>query len=117
MTAKYVLNQKLQGVKGYLRSATQFAKTLHMDLVGGQKSLSPTTTDKSIPNATWFLLIVDEYSSFKWAWPIYTKKAVPAQIRYFLEHLKTKFGKVPKHIHTDCGTEFSNSELQQEFLS
>lgn len=83
-----------------------------MDLVRGQKFLAPTTIDKSVPAATWFLLAVDEYTSWKWAWPIYTKKTVPSQIRYLLEHLKTKFSKTPSRIHTDGGTEFSNAELQ-----
>lgn len=102
---------------GIIRSASTFADVIHMDLVGGQKALSPTTTEKSVPTATWFLLAVDEYTSYKWAWPVYTKKTVPTQIRYFLEHLKTKFNKTPVKIHTDCGTEFSNSHLQEELLS
>ena len=37
---------------GSLRSATKFAEAIHMDLVGGQKSLSPVATDTSVPNAT-----------------------------------------------------------------
>lgn len=68
-----------------------------MDLVGGQKALYPTTTEKSVPTATWFLLAVDEYTLYKWAWPVYIKKTVPTQIY--------------------CSTEFSNSHLQGELLS
>lgn len=88
-----------------------------MDLVGGQKSLNLTIMDKSIPNATWFLLAVDDFTAWKWAWPIYSKKTVPGQIGHLLEHLKNKFDKTPKCIHTDSGTEFSNSELQELMLS
>lgn len=87
-----------------------------MDLVGGQKSLSPVSTDLSVPNATWFLLAVDEYTSWKWAWPIYSKKTVPTKIRQFLEYLKTNHSKTPKILHTDSGTEFSNAELQEILL-
>ncbi|KAI0991833.1 hypothetical protein K3495_g16354, partial [Podosphaera aphanis] len=98
---------------GYLRTASAFCEAIHMDLVGGQKSLSPTTTDKSVPNATWFLLAVDEFTSRKWAWPVFSKKTVPVLTRNFLQHLKTKFDKIPKRLHTDSGTEFSNSEFQE----
>lgn len=62
---------------GSLRSSDQFAEAIHMDLVGGQKSLQPTTKDTSVPNASWFLLAVDEYTAYKWTWPIHTKKMVP----------------------------------------
>lgn len=102
---------------GSIRTASSFGEVIHMDLVGGQKSLSPVTSDTSVPNATWFLLAIDEFTSWKWAWPIYSKKTVPTQIRYLLENLKTKFNVVPKHLHTDSGTEFSNSELQEDLLS
>lgn len=45
---------KITKSKGYssLRSASSFGEIIHMDLLGGQKSLFPTTTDKSIPNAS-----------------------------------------------------------------
>lgn len=99
--------------KGSLRTASSFREAIHMDLVGGQKTLAPTTTDDSVPNATLFLLAIDEFTLWKWAWPIYSKKTVPTQIQYLLEHLKTKFSITPKRIHTDSGTEFANSILQQ----
>lgn len=102
---------------GSLRTALSFAEVIHMDLVGGQKSLSPVATDSSIPNATWFLIAIDEYTSYRWAWPVYSKKTVPTKIRFFLEYLKTKFNKTPKCLHTDGGTEFSNRELQDELLT
>ncbi|KAI0995640.1 hypothetical protein K3495_g12538 [Podosphaera aphanis] len=88
-----------------------------MDLVGGQKSLRPVATDSSVPNATWFLLAVDEYTSWKWAWPIYSKKTVPTRIRQFLKYLKTNHSQTPKVLHTDSGTEFSNAELQEILLN
>lgn len=44
---------------GSLRNASTFGEAIHMDFVGGQKSLFPTTTDNSVPHATWFLLAVD----------------------------------------------------------
>ncbi|KAI1006897.1 hypothetical protein K3495_g1322 [Podosphaera aphanis] len=83
-----------------------------MDLVGGQKSLFPITTDKSTPAATWFLLAVDEHTSWKWSWPIHNKKTVPTTIQYFLERIRTQYNKAPKRIHSDSGTKFSNSEFQ-----
>ncbi|KAI0991878.1 hypothetical protein K3495_g16309, partial [Podosphaera aphanis] len=52
---------KISKSKGHssLKHSASFAEAIHLDLVGGQKSLAPTTTDKSIPIATWFLLAVD----------------------------------------------------------
>ncbi|KAI0995619.1 hypothetical protein K3495_g12561 [Podosphaera aphanis] len=84
---------------------------------GGQKSLSSVATDSSVPNATLFVLAVDEYTSWKWAWPIYSKKTVPTKIRQFLEYLKTNHSQTPEILHTDSGSEFSNVELQEILLN
>ena len=48
------IKAKITKCKGHgsLRNATSFGEIIHMDLVGGQKSLFPTTIDKSVPNAT-----------------------------------------------------------------
>ncbi|KAI0994165.1 hypothetical protein K3495_g14017 [Podosphaera aphanis] len=55
---------KLKG-HGSFRSATSFGEVIYMDSDGGQKSLLPTTTDKSVPDATWFLLAVDKFTAWK----------------------------------------------------
>ncbi|KHJ32601.1 putative serine threonine protein kinase domain protein [Erysiphe necator] len=102
---------------GSLRSTSSFAKAIHMDLVGGQKSLTPTTIDNSKVSLANSTARNYNYNTWKWAWPDYTKKTVPSQIRYLLEHLETKFSKTPTRIHTDGGTEFSNAELQEILLS
>lgn len=77
-TVTLVLKQKFSITKGYgiLKTAFKFAEVIPMDLVGGQKSLSPVTADSSIQNTTWFLLAVDELTSYKWAWPKYSKKNI-----------------------------------------
>ncbi|KAI0993028.1 hypothetical protein K3495_g15156, partial [Podosphaera aphanis] len=106
---------KLTRTKGHgiLRTSVEFLEAIHMDLVGGQKSLLPTTVDSSVPTATWFLLAVDEHTAWKWAWPIYNKKTVSTTVQHFLEHLHKQHNKTPKRIHTDSGTEFSNSTFQE----
>jgi len=91
---------------GAIRTATAFDEVIHFDLVGGQTLLQPKTQDASAFAAKWFLLAVDECFSKKWAWPVKPKKAVPTQIRYFLEELKNVHNTTPKRIHTDGGTEF-----------
>ncbi|KAI0994599.1 hypothetical protein K3495_g13583 [Podosphaera aphanis] len=48
-----------------------------------------------------------------WAWPIYNKKTVSTTVQHFLEHLHKQHNKTPKRIHTDSGTEFSNSAFQE----
>lgn len=89
---------------------------MQVDLVGGQTATSPTTTDKSAPISTLFLLKIDDHTSYKWAWPIHTKKIVPIQNHHFLEHLKTKFNKTLVRIHTDSGTKFPNSTLHEALI-
>ena len=54
--------------KGTFRSATTFAEALHMDLVGGRTSLTPAPSDTSQAAATWYLLVVDEWSGYKTAY-------------------------------------------------
>lgn len=68
-------------------------------------------------NVTFFLLVIDQFSSWKWPWPICFKKTVPIQIRCLLENLKTKFDYTPTCIHTDLVTELSNSEFKDLLLS
>lgn len=102
---------------GSLQSTISFAEAIHMDLVGGQSSLALTTTDSSVPAATWFLFTVDEHTSWEQSWPIYTKKTVASQIHYLLEYLKTNFGKTRFRIQANGGTEFSNTSLQEVLLS
>ncbi|KAI1002152.1 hypothetical protein K3495_g6047 [Podosphaera aphanis] len=106
---------KLTRIKGHgiLRTSVEFLEAIHMDLVGGQKSLLPTTVDSSIPTATWFLLAVDENTTWKWAWPISNKKKVSTTVQHFLEHFHKQHNKTPKRIYTDSGTEFSNSAFQE----
>ncbi|KHJ34204.1 putative serine threonine protein kinase domain protein [Erysiphe necator] len=59
---------KITKFKGYgsLRNASTFGEAIHMDLEGDLKSLFPTTNGEIIPHATWFLLPIDDYTSWKW---------------------------------------------------
>lgn len=61
-TCEICTKSKITASKGHdsLRISVEFAEATHMDLVGDQKSLLPTTTDDSAPNASWFLLAIVE---------------------------------------------------------
>ena len=82
-----------------------------MDLVGGRGSLCPAPSDTSQAAATWFLLVVDEHTSWRWAWPVYSKKDVPHLVSNLLELLNNQFGLTPKRVHTDVGCKFAGQDL------
>ena len=48
-----------------------------MDLVGGKNSLSPADTDVGTKGPSWYLLVIDEATAWKWAFTIDSKKALP----------------------------------------
>ncbi|KAL5601020.1 uncharacterized protein BROUX77_005269 [Berkeleyomyces rouxiae] len=57
-----------------LRRATEALEYLHLDLVGGKNALPKATSSTGFPLADQFLLIVDEFSLYRWAFPVHSKK-------------------------------------------
>ena len=102
---------KMTAARGHssLRSTLIFAEHLHADLVGGSRSLSLAD---STEGPQWFLLVVDEATAWKWAWPIQSKKEVVGVIRSLLQELRNTRGITPKRFHCDSGTEFLNEGLR-----
>ena len=94
---------------GTLRTTEVFGKHLHMDLVGGQKSLLPPDTK----GPAWYLLVVDEATAWKWGFPVESKKQLPQLIENLLQHILVQYGVSTARIHYDTGTEFLNEAIRK----
>ncbi|KAL2885834.1 putative serine threonine protein kinase domain protein [Ceratocystis lukuohia] len=90
--------------------SNQALEYLHLDLVGGQNSLPPATSSTDFPLANQFLLVVDEHSLYRWAFPVHSKKDVPTLIETLLEQLKNQLGRYPKTLHSDEASEFKSNQ-------
>ncbi|KAL2886856.1 Retrovirus-related Pol polyprotein from transposon TNT 1-94 [Ceratocystis lukuohia] len=93
-----------------LRRSNQALEYLHLDLVGGQNSLPPATSSTDFPLANQFLLVVDEHSLYRWAFPVHSKKDVSILIETLLDQLKNQMGRYPKTLHSDDASEFKSSQ-------
>ena len=55
-----------------------------------------------------FLIVVDDYSRMTWLFLLKNKSDVCVTLSYFLQFVKTRFGKIVKKVSLDNGTEFVN---------
>ena len=93
--------------KGHLvQEATAFLDVIHIDLVGGRDVLPPSISINDVAAATLAIVAIDEFTRFKWVIPIYSKKDCPKGTKLFLQHLNSEFGKYPRRLHSDRGSEF-----------
>ena len=94
---------------GSLRTTDVFGKHLHMDLVGGQRSLLPPNSS----GPAWYLLVVDEATAWKWGFSVESKKQVPQLIENLLQHIQVQHDIKTARIHCDAGTEFLNDTVRK----
>ncbi|GJT63659.1 retrovirus-related pol polyprotein from transposon TNT 1-94 [Tanacetum coccineum] len=78
--------------------------TLHMDLYGPMRV-------QSINGKKYILVIVDDYSRFKWVKFLRSKDETPAFIINLLKQLQVGLNKTIRFVWTDNGTEFINKVL------
>jgi len=97
---------------GSIRTTTEFGKVLHTDLVGGKNSLLPAGASADVKGPSWYLLVVDEATAWKWAFTIDSKKALPQIIDNLLEHVFVQYGVRTATIHCDAGLEFVNDSVR-----
>ena len=100
---------------GSLRTATRFGEVLHVDLVGGKNAFAPKGAT-GVPQ--WYLLLVDEFTAFKWAFPVSNKKEVTKLVLDFLDNLAAR--PVPirvERVHCDSGGEFLNGGMRSGLSS
>ncbi|KAL5622066.1 hypothetical protein BROUX41_006011 [Berkeleyomyces rouxiae] len=93
--------------------ATKFLEKVHMDLAGGQDAL-PVGIDYIGPKRQLvkrFLIIVDDFSRYYWAFPIDKKTEVAGTVDTFLHFCKGHYNAVPKWIRSDGGREFDSKKF------
>ena len=102
---------------GHIIKATSKLEVIHLDLVGGKASLPPGVNESDVPAASYCLLLIDEYTRFKWQIPVYAKDDCPQLLKIFLQQLHTSFGRFPARLHSDRGSEFINGKIQDYLAS
>lgn len=81
---------------------------LHMDLWGPY----------CVPNLSgekYFFTIVDDMSRATWKYLLHHKNQVQRIVKDFFAMVKNQFGKVPKQVRSDNGSELMNQECRELF--
>lgn len=81
---------------------------IHADLAG---PISPVT----LGGASYFLVLLDEWSSFSVAVLLKAKSEAAEAIADFIRRAHTRHGRYPTEFHSDGGGEFINTKLQKFF--
>lgn len=89
--------------KAHTRADTPFQK-VHIDLCG-------KTTVTGIGNKSYYLIITDDYSRYRWSACLSTKDQVAYALQTFFKLVKTQYQHVISELHFDNGTECSSQEL------
>ncbi|GKE89948.1 retrovirus-related pol polyprotein from transposon TNT 1-94, partial [Tanacetum coccineum] len=84
--------------------------TLHMDLCGPLRV-------QSINGKKYILVIVDDYSRFKWMKFFRSKDETPAFVINLFKQLQVGLNKTVRFVRTDNGTEFVNKDLTDYYES
>jgi transposase InsO family protein len=78
---------------------------LHMDLFGSIAYIS-------IGGSKYYLVIVDDYSRFTWAFFLQEKSQTQETLKGFLRQAQNEFGVRIKNIRSENGMEFKNSQIE-----
>nr|GEV56811.1 putative ribonuclease H-like domain-containing protein [Tanacetum cinerariifolium] len=85
-------------------SISQPLQILHMDLFG------PTYV-KSINHKTYCLVIIDDFSRFRWVFFLRTKDETSGILKDFIRQIENQLNQHVKTIKCDNGTEFKNRDI------
>ncbi|KAJ0589340.1 putative RNA-directed DNA polymerase [Helianthus annuus] len=102
--AKY---KRLPFVSNNKRSSSPL-DLIHCDLWGP----SPV---KSVGNYLYYATFVDDFSRFKWLYPLKTKSEFVDVLSVFLPFVQNQFSAKVKIFQSDGGTEFTNHKVRQLF--
>jgi len=91
-----------------IMTTTRPFELLHMDLFG-PTHYSTLTNSSSL----YGFVIVDDYSRYTWVHIILYKSEVQDVFRRFASRASTNFGVKIKHIRSDNGTDFKNTNLDE----
>lgn len=102
-------------------TVTSCLTRLHVDLAGpisysGGQSNSAVMDHPTVTLDSYFMLVKDEYSRYKWYIPLIGKDAAVPQLITLLEYLSKRYPQYDvAEIHSDQGTEFTNATLDSYF--
>ena len=82
---------------------------LHADLIG-------RVTPAGINDEEYVLVVIDEYSSFIWAFAICSKDHTAVCLITLMRQLRNNTPDSVKELHTDNGGEFRSAELKEELV-
>lgn len=81
----------------------------HMDLCGPME-------EESLGNSRYFLLIKDDYSSYRYVYFLKQKWETKQKIEGFLKQFENEFDVKVKRIRSDNGTEFINKQVENMLI-
>lgn len=81
---------------------------MQVNLVGVKETLALSEDCFELPPSNYFLLVQDEYTTYRWAYTVANKQDVHLEIRRFFIWSKTQFEKIPIQLHTALRTGFNN---------
>ena len=87
---------------------------LHCDLIGPYTATNAkqmTVKIRSFSQALYSLTIVDEYSRYRWTFPLKHKSDAFNAIRDLVVEIQCQYNTTPKELHSDGGGEFVNNDM------
>lgn len=78
---------------------------IHSDVCGPMKTVTPS-------KKKYFLTFIDDYSRYTCIYLLHSKSEVSEKFREYVAYVSNKFGRKPKVLRSDNGTEYTNEEMQ-----
>ena len=60
----------------------------------------------------YFLTFIDDYTSYAVVYLLYSKDEVPLKLHEYIAYVNYKFGRMPKILRSDNGTEYTGQATQ-----
>jgi histone deacetylase 1/2 len=74
-----------------------------------------TSPVSSFSGYHYYLIIIDDYSHYSWAFPLRHKSDTASTLQRFFAYVKTQFNKIIQCVQCDNGGEFLNTDLRTFF--
>ena len=103
------------------RPTTERLERIHVDLVGGGKTLelsAESTADTDTPTISaggnrYAMVLTDDYTKFRWIFFMARKDQAALQLQSFITFCRTQYGKIPAHFRSDGGGEFGSKSFNK----
>jgi Reverse transcriptase (RNA-dependent DNA polymerase)/gag-polypeptide of LTR copia-type/Integrase core domain/GAG-pre-integrase domain len=85
--------------------AVQVLDLIHSDVCGPMNNVTPG-------QKKYFLTFIDDYSRYTVVYLLHTKDEVASKLQEYVNHVRNKFGRAPKVLRSDNGTEYTGQNTQ-----